>query len=87
MPRSKKDKWCVYILECKDGSLYTGITKDLEKRINQHNRGAGCRYTKYRFPVRMLYNESCFSRPDALKREAEIKSWERNKKLRFIADG
>ncbi|MBU0710223.1 MAG: GIY-YIG nuclease family protein, partial [Candidatus Omnitrophica bacterium] len=68
-----KGKWYLYLIECKDGKLYTGITNDLKRRMQQHNRGQGCRFTKVRFPVRLLHNEIYPSRQSALKREAEIK--------------
>ena len=77
--------WFVYILECKDGKLYTGITNNLERRIKSHNSGNGCRFTKYRTPVKLLYSEDCLTKPDALKREARIKDLPREKKLGLIA--
>ncbi|MGA2775704.1 MAG: GIY-YIG nuclease family protein [Candidatus Omnitrophota bacterium] len=76
-------KWYVYILECKDGKLYTGITNDLERRVKQHNRGQGCKFTRFRTPVMLIHNEIYPSRVLALKREAEIKGWPRKKKLRL----
>ena len=79
--------WYVYIIECKDGKLYTGITNNLEGRIKQHNRGQGCRFTKYRSPVKLLYNEECISKAMALSREARIKSLTRAKKLELIGAG
>ncbi|MDD4294589.1 MAG: GIY-YIG nuclease family protein [Candidatus Omnitrophica bacterium] len=76
-----KKGWWVYILLCKDDKLYTGITDNLERRINQHNAGNGCKFTKYRIPVKLVYKEKCLSKSDALKREIEIKGWTRKKKL------
>ena len=76
--------WHVYIIECKDGTLYTGITNNLERRIKQHNYGRGCKFTKYRSPVKLLYNEECLSKAIALRREARIKSLTRAKKLELI---
>ena len=76
--------WHVYIIECKDSRLYTGITTNLERRIKAHNSGNGCRFTKYRIPVKLLYSEERLSRPDALKREAQIKRLERPQKLALI---
>ena len=76
--------WQVYILKCKDGVLYTGITNDLERRLKEHNSGNGCRSTRYRFPVRLAYCEACPDRSSALKREARIKSLERREKLILI---
>ena len=76
--------WHVYIIECSDGSLYTGVTTDIERRMKQHNSGKAASYTRVRTPVRLVYNESHPDRSSALKREAEIKSWPRKKKLEQI---
>lgn len=73
--------WHVYILRCKDSKLYTGITNNLERRVKAHNSGNGCRFTKYRTPVELVYSEKAKSRPKALRREAKIKSLPRVKKL------
>ncbi len=74
----------VYILECSDGTFYTGSTKDLESRIQQHQAGEGARYTKRRLPVRLIYSEE-FDRIDAaFYREKQIQSWNRKKKLALI---
>ena len=77
-------RWHVYIIECKDNKLYTGVTNNLESRIKQHNRGSGCRFTKYRIPIRLVYSEELSTRSEALIREAEIKGWTRAKKLELI---
>ncbi|MDD5197135.1 MAG: GIY-YIG nuclease family protein [Candidatus Omnitrophica bacterium] len=77
-------RWYVYIIECKDGKLYTGITSDLEKRIKQHNCGRGCKFTKYRIPVKLLHSEELSSKGRALSREAQIKTLRRDKKLELI---
>ena len=74
----------VYIIECNDGKLYTGITTDLKRRIQQHNSGNGCRFTKFRHPVKLVYSEEASGRPEALRREAAIKCLERQQKLRLI---
>lgn len=74
----------IYIIECKDGTLYTGWTKDLTKRINAHNQGKGCKYTRSRFPVNLKYYEVFSSKSDALKREYEIKRLTRKEKLSLI---
>jgi len=76
--------WYIYIIRCKDNKLYTGITKDLERRVKEHNSGYGCRFTKYRTPVKLVHSEEVISRPEALKREMEIKSLRRLKKLELI---
>lgn len=80
-------KWCIYIIRCRGGTLYTGITNDLERRIGEHKRGRGCLYTKYRRPVRLLYTEPSSGRPAATKREAGIKAWSRTQKLQLIRTG
>ena len=75
----------VYILECSDGSLYTGITKDITKRLNEHNTSdKGAKYTKARRPVKLLYEESSLDRSSASKREHTIKKLTRLKKLELI---
>lgn len=76
--------WFVYIVECKDKSLYVGITTDIEKRINDHNSGKGCHYTKYRKPVKLLFYEKHKNRSSAVKRELEIKKFNRAKKFDLI---
>ena len=75
----------VYILECSDESLYTGITKDVAKRLNEHNTShKGAKYTKARRPVKLLYQESSLDRSNASKREYAIKKLTRLKKLQLI---
>jgi len=74
----------VYILECSDGSYYTGITYDIEQRIKRHNRGKGCEYTKNRLPVKLLFSEKHNSYKEAFNREKEIKGWRREKKERLF---
>jgi predicted GIY-YIG superfamily endonuclease len=76
--------WHVYILECMDGSLYTGVTTDLKRRLKEH-RAKTTHYTSYNPPRQTVYAESFSTRPDALKREAQIKGWTRRKKLALIA--
>jgi len=75
----------VYILECSDGSFYTGSTKDLERRIQQHQAGEGAKYTKQRLPVRLIYSEEYDRIDAAFYREKQIQSWNRKKKLALIA--
>ncbi|MEM7541667.1 MAG: GIY-YIG nuclease family protein [Pseudomonadota bacterium] len=65
--------WQVYILECSDGSLYTGISNDLERRLATHNEGKGAKYTRSRLPVRLVYAEHCEGKSAALRREIAIK--------------
>jgi putative endonuclease len=77
---SKDTLWFLYILECSDGSLYTGITNDLVRRTQRHNEGKGARYTRTRVPVKLVYYESCANRSAALIREAAVKSLNLRKK-------
>jgi predicted GIY-YIG superfamily endonuclease len=72
--------WLIYIVECRDGSLYTGITNDLQKRIASHNAGTGAKYTAARRPVRLVYREHAASRSAASKREITIKRLPRKAK-------
>ena len=74
----------VYIIECKDKSLYTGITNDLKRRFDQHKNGVGGHYTSSKEVVRVVYTEKYPDRSSALKREAQIKGWRREKKLALI---
>ena len=74
----------VYILECIDGSLYTGYTNNLKQRFAKHVAGKGGHYTRSRKPTRICYSEEHATRSSALRREAEIKSWARIKKLQLI---
>jgi putative endonuclease len=79
--------YLVYILECADGTLYVGITNDIEKRLIAHNSGkTGARYTKGRRPVSVVYTEECGAKGSALKREAAIKKLTRLQKLELIKD-
>ena len=75
---------CVYMLECADGSLYTGWTNDIEKRLAVHNAGQGSRYTRSRLPVELRYVEPCDCRSHAMRREREIKAMSRAEKLQLI---
>ncbi len=81
--KGRKD-WTVYILRCGDGSLYTGIAKDVRARIKQHNEGRGATYTRSRLPVTLLYQQNGFNRSEALIREAQIKAMPRSKKEEII---
>ncbi|MHB8111489.1 MAG: GIY-YIG nuclease family protein [Syntrophorhabdaceae bacterium] len=75
----------VYILECSDKTLYCGWTSDIEKRLHEHNEGKyGAKYTRGRRPVKLVYQEPCPTKSDALKREREIKSLPRRKKLLLL---
>lgn len=74
----------VYLLECKDKSIYTGITTDVQRRFNEHKNKKGGHYTSAKQVVRILYTEKYQTRSKALKREAEIKHWTHQKKLELI---
>lgn len=76
--------WYVYILLCADNSLYTGITNDIDKRLADHKAGIGGAYTRSHKPLKMVYTEQVSSRSDALRREFEIKSWPRAKKIHSL---
>lgn len=72
--------WTVYMLRCRDGSLYTGITDDLDRRVKAHNGGKGAKYTKGRGPVTVVYTEECPDKGTALKREYAIKQLRKSEK-------
>ncbi|KEO85054.1 GIY-YIG nuclease family protein [Tumebacillus flagellatus] len=74
----------VYLLECKDGSLYTGIANDLNKRIREHRTGRGAKYTRGRGPLHLRYVELQLDKGDALRREREIKKMSRRQKLLLL---
>lgn len=76
--------WYVYILRCKDGTLYTGSTDDVARRLAVHNSGKGAKYTRSRTPVEVVYTEECESYSAALKREYAIKQLTRQQKLELI---
>ena len=76
--------WQVYILKCSDGTFYTGITNNLNLRIEKHNLGKGAKYTKNRLPVSLVYKESTLDKSQSLKREIAIKKLPRDKKLELI---
>jgi len=76
---------CVYIVECRDGTLYTGWTNDFEKRITAHNKGKGAKYTRGRGPVKPVYLEYLPDKISATKREAAIKKLTLQKKRQLIA--
>jgi putative endonuclease len=77
--------WIVYILECADKSLYTGITNDLDRRLAEHAAGKGAKYTKGRGPFRLVYRETCQGRAEASRRETAIKLLNRGKKLQLFS--
>jgi len=77
----------VYIVRCRDGTLYTGYARDPQHRAKVHNSGRGARYTSGRLPVTLAYSEPFDSKSEALRRECELKSWSRAKKEALIRDG
>jgi len=77
-------EWTVYILRCGDGSLYTGIAKDVPARLKKHGEGRGAAYTRTRLPVRLIYQQECLTHSEALIREAKIKGMPRSKKEEII---
>ena len=78
------DDYWLYLLRCGDGTLYTGITTDVERRAEEHNAGKGAKYTRSRRPVEVVYREACGSRSEALRREIAVKKLSRQEKLALI---
>ncbi|MGH7457107.1 MAG: GIY-YIG nuclease family protein [bacterium] len=83
LDKRSSSQWLVYILRCRDGSLYTGITNDLAKRLQAHRDGVASRYTRSRLPVKLVYLESAANRSAATKRELAIKRMKRAQKERL----
>ena len=79
-----EETWFIYILRCADGTLYTGIAPDVEKRLQKHNEGKGAKYTRGRTPVELVYREEHPTRAEASKREYQIKQLSRAEKLALI---
>jgi putative endonuclease len=77
----------VYMVRCADGTLYTGLARDPQARLQVHNSGKGAKYTRSRLPVTLVYTEPCDSLSAALKRERELKPWTRARKEALIAGG
>lgn len=76
--------WYLYILRCKDGSLYTGITTDVGKRLEAHRAGKGAKYTRGRGPLELVYREECGTHSEALKRELQVKALSREEKIQLV---
>ena len=76
--------YCVYLIQCEGGSIYTGITTDLDRRFKEHSDKVGVHYTRAHKVEKILHTEKYPTRSIALKREAEIKSWRREKKLALV---
>jgi len=81
-----RHEWLVYVLRCRDGSLYTGVTNDLTRRLARHRAGTGSAYVRARLPVRLVYHERQADRSAALRREAAIKRLNRVAKMALIRD-
>ena len=79
-----EQNWKLYILRCGDGTLYTGITTDVERRLEEHRSGKGAKYTRGRAPLELVYMETGMDKSTALKRELEIKGWPRLEKEKLI---
>ena len=77
----KKQDWFVYVVKCSDGTLYTGYTNNVNKRIDTHNKGKGAKYTKTRLPVELVYEEIYPTKSMAMKEEYRIKQLDRKKKI------
>ncbi len=73
-----------YILECSDGTYYTGSTKDLERRLSEHQSGKGAKYTRARLPLKLIYYEEYTHVKEAFHREKQIQGWNRKKKIALI---
>ena len=79
--------WYLYILRCGDDTLYTGITTDVEKRLEAHRSGKGAKYTRGRGPLELVYRETCGSHSQALKREYQVKALSREEKRKLLGTG
>lgn len=78
--------WFVYMLRCSDGSLYTGVTTDIERRFLEHKEGkTGAKYTRSRFPISVVYRETCASRSEAQVREAVLKKFSKKEKEALVS--
>lgn len=82
--RIKREDWFLYVLECRDGSFYTGITNNMERRFKMHNDGKASKFTRTRRPVKLLYQEKLKSRTQALVRECAVKALPRKKKEELV---
>jgi putative endonuclease len=78
--------WWLYIVECSDGSLYTGVSPDVEKRVEKHNNGNGAKYTRTRLPVRLLFSQEYENRSKASSAEYYFKQKSRSEKIRFLEE-
>ncbi|MFB6216812.1 MAG: GIY-YIG nuclease family protein [Candidatus Aenigmatarchaeota archaeon] len=78
--------WKLYVLRLSDDSLYTGITKDIQRRLEQHRRGEGSKYVRSRLPLKLVYTEEHEDKGSALKKEVKIKNWDKERKERFVGN-
>jgi len=85
--RATAATWSLYILRCRDGSFYTGVTTDIDRRFREHEEGRASRFTRTRRPVVLVYQEKCGSRSQALLRECAVKSMDRRGKGDLVAGG
>lgn len=84
LEKNMEENWYLYILRCKDDSLYTGITIDVTRRLEAHRSGKGAKYTRGRGPLELVYQEYCGTHSQALKREMEIKALSRKEKEEML---
>jgi putative endonuclease len=82
--QSETEPWFCYMLQCRDGSLYVGMTNDVANRVEKHNRGFGPEFTKKRRPVELIWRQEFTDRSAAREREVELKGWSRKKKLDLV---
>ncbi len=82
--KKKASAWVLYVLKCRDNTLYTGITSDVSRRVHQHNNGTASRYTRSRLPVKLVHQERCCGRSSALKKEYAMKQLSRKEKVKYI---
>jgi putative endonuclease len=78
--------WFLYVLECCDGSFYTGVTTDIDRRLREHREGKASRYTRIRRPIVLVYQEECGTRSQSLARECAVKSLSRRRKEELISE-
>ena len=82
-----ESKWYLYILKCGDGTLYTGIATDVQKRLEMHRSGKGAKYTRGRGPLELVHSEECENHSQALKRECDVKKLTKEQKQQLILTG
>ncbi len=85
--KAQDTQWYIYIVRCRNEALYTGVTTDLARRVAEHNRGKGARYTRANGPVELVYSERAEGHAQALRRERAIKRTTRRRKLELVRGG